>query len=239
MRCVIITRTKWDSADRLWEITHPRIKEYANKCRADFLVLDENSRFVKWLRDRCRLSPKAAAMYSVFITKELLKTYDRVMNLDTDILIRSDCPNLFEIVPEDVFGCVYTDVPSKLHLRVPEMLAIQHQFGWLNWTHDYFNGGMWIAGKIHQSLFEPIGNRFWIGQYLEQTHLNYQVKRLGFRVCPLSFRFNHIPPFSEPWNGGHNRFDSYIIHYQGEGCFPDKGKRTLRQIVEDDARVFP
>jgi len=60
----------------------------------------------------------------------------------------------------------------------------------------------------------------------------------------LPYLFNHQRVFSEKWNGSPSRFDSYIIHYAGEGLrdkrdvFGKKIKTRAQQIKSDYFRIY-
>jgi hypothetical protein len=66
----------------------------------------------------------------------------------------------------------------------------------------------------------------------EQSYMNYLIQKLHFKIFPLSYKFNHMNHFSEAWNNYANRFDSYMIHYAGEGIFDKdlKIKNKLQQV---------
>jgi len=72
------------------QITYPTIKDYANKINADFLIITETD--LKYPH------------YAKFEIKSLLDKYDRVLYLDSDILINPNSPDIFNIVSEDKIG---------------------------------------------------------------------------------------------------------------------------------------
>ncbi|MCP3968244.1 MAG: hypothetical protein GY718_18185, partial [Lentisphaerae bacterium] len=67
----------------------------------------------------------------------------------------------------------------------------------------------------------------WEGFGYDDAFIGYLIKKLKFPVYELSYKWNHMQMFSEPWNDNANRFDSYVIHYAGAARFPDdKSGRT-------------
>jgi len=60
--------------------------------------------------------------------------------------------------------------------------------------------------------------------------------KLGFEVHELSYKWNHMTMFSEPWNGNADRFESYIVHYAGQGIFDAGGRQ--QQIQNDAEKVY-
>ena len=82
---------------------------------------------------------------------------ERVAQLDNDILIRSDCPSLFELVPEDAFGCysfggLHADRFKKAHRNWAERAGLQPAPLWM-----HPNAGLYVYSMAtHQTMFESI-----------------------------------------------------------------------------------
>ena len=74
------------------KLTHPTIKAYADKIGADFLCIEEKA-----------LSGNDP-QWEKFQVANCLEKYDRVIYIDSDVIVRNDTPNLFEIVPETQLG---------------------------------------------------------------------------------------------------------------------------------------
>ena len=83
----------------------------------------------------------------------LLDVYDCVIYLDADLAIYLKAPNLFDVVPEDHWGCFdegWTEGAGKRHAL----------FAWLKegWPDDpcdlYANNGVFICSREHQWLFD-------------------------------------------------------------------------------------
>jgi len=56
---------------------------------------------------------------------DLFDKYNRILRLDYDMLITPNCPNLFDIVPENKIGCVFEDVGGAKLSRVKMIINIQ------------------------------------------------------------------------------------------------------------------
>ena len=163
---------------------------------------------------------------------DLFDKYDRILRLDYDMLISPNCPNLFDIVPENKIGGVFEDVGEARLSRRERIMNIQTHLGDLNWKSGYMNAGMIVVSKQHKEVFnttiEEINEVQGIENIAtpEQDYLNYMIRKLGFEVYELSYKFNHIRYFSP------NRFDSYIIHYAGSTVF-DPGLKRKRKRKKD------
>jgi lipopolysaccharide biosynthesis glycosyltransferase len=177
------------------KITHPFIKDYALKCEADFLCIDKQ-----------KIS-KSSMHWEKFQIYDLLNTYDRILWLDTDLLIREDTPDLFKEVPYDSFGIfnekhyladqLMKDIFKKHDMSVPE-----------DWDGSYYNTGVMILSKQHKFIFEqPVfecNSRFY-----EQCYLNMIIAKAGrnLKIYPLSPALNCI------LYRDHRK--SFIMHYAG------------------------
>jgi lipopolysaccharide biosynthesis glycosyltransferase len=169
---------------------------------------------------------------------ELFGKYDRILRVDSDVLITPICPNMFDIVPREKVGAVYEDVGSRKENRRKRIREVKEALGDVDWESGYFNSGVLVVSNEHKELFRITERDIQTIKDLkiiwskEQTFLNYRVRMYGFEVHALDFRFNHTRIFSEKWNRKANRLKSFIIHYAG----PQNVK--LRMIRRDYGRVF-
>jgi len=210
--------------------TLPIHRMFAHKWNAEFRILDDQS----YNKSNLNLWN-----YRTMIFHELLETYDRILYLDSDIVINRTCPNIFNVVPFDTIGLVFEDKGSRLENRRKRIAHIKNVHGGNeDWISGYFNGGMLIVSRLHKEIFTKINGRLWGEDFKVmggiQAHLGYQIMKQGHKYIDLGYKWNHMSMFSEPWNGSPSRFDSYIIHYAGGGRFPDKGERNRVQLIKDD-----
>lgn len=183
------------------DITLPYIKEYAKRVGADFGILSQN----KGLHYH----------YRILQLHKWLTKYDRVLVFDCDILIRKDCPNLFDIVPEDKIGTVLEDKGSRLQDRRERIYKAQKKFGDIDWRAGYINSGVIVFSKCHRPIFKK--RELWLDNGYDDVYLGYWIHKLGYEIYELPYQLNHMRCFSESWNGNPSRFDSYIMHYAGGG----------------------
>jgi len=219
MNRLIVTRA--DSViQKMIDLTHPLLKKYATKCGAEFLVLNQNTRLHNhWRILKC---------------KELLKEFDRILMIDTDVLITKTCPIIFDVVPYDKIGTIFEDKGSRLEPRRKVMREVQRRYGDVGWREGYMNSGVCVISKIHEKIFEPIKETYWQGWGLDDVHFRYNSVKYGYKIYELPFQYNHMSMFSEPWNNSAPRFASHIIHYAGYGAFPDKGSLSRLELMKKD-----
>tara|TARA_R100000458_G_C8247137_1_gene224833 strand:+ start:155 stop:856 length:702 start_codon:yes stop_codon:yes gene_type:complete len=221
----LLVTTRADSA--VYEMafhTHPLIVNYANKCGADFLILQEQS--------ECEVG-HGKHHFKIMELGNLLEEYDRVLCVDSDILIRDTCPNLFDVVPYDNIGTIYEDKGTRREDRHERIRLSQKQFGDVGWTEGYINTGVFLVSKPHANIFEKIDGEFYTGRGFDDVHLGYLINKYNHPVTELPYQYNHMTMFSEDWNGSPNRFDSHIIHYAGGGIFDSGIYTKVQQIASD------
>ena len=221
MKLLITTRAD-DGIKSMTDYTHPTIEYYAEKVGADFKVMshesDCNHKQGKW-------------HYRILKHYTLFEEYDRILHLDSDMIITPNCPNIFKEVPYECIGTVYEDKGSRATDRRDRIKKAQLQFGNIDWSEGYINTGVFLTSKVHKDIFQTIDDSYYEGNGFDDVHLGYQLNKNNFKVHELNYKWNHMTMFSETWNGSPSRFNSYILHYAGAGTY-DKSNR-IEQIQSD------
>jgi alpha-N-acetylglucosamine transferase len=224
MKLALVTRAD-SNIKKYTDLTHPILKKYAKMCGADFIVLDHEPP----IRTEDNMTH-----YRILKGYELLDTYDRILFLDSDMIINKNCPNIFDIVPYGMIGSIYEDKGSRRDHRHSLIRNIQKIWGDVGWSEGYTNAGTYLVSKPHKDIFQPYKGQYWLGFGSADVQLTYQTYYYGYNIFELPFQWNHMTMFSEDWNNYYNRFESYIIHYAGSGIFEDgKYKNKLEQMVAD------
>lgn len=88
-----------------------------------------------------------------------LAMYERVVYVDRDVVIRSDCPNLFELVPEDTFAAVPSEQEGHSFLNDIQntMQPLRRLCGIdvIDWEREYLNSGVMVfSPQKHAKVFE-------------------------------------------------------------------------------------
>lgn len=174
------------------KLTHPSIKKYANKINADFLVVSETKYTdPNWEKTQ---------VYN------LLNKYKRIILLDSDLIIREDCPNLFEIVPEDKLGG-FNEKKYFQNAEKVKLEAIKYKFEIPKITNDYYNTGVLVISRKHKPLFKPV-NTF-LGTF--NDYFNTLIQKDKVKTYDLDYRYNRMH-YQDDYCGT-PRHDAYIIHY--------------------------
>lgn len=229
MKLLVVTRAD-EGLKEMTDLTHPIIKKFTKQWGAEFRVLGRES------DEAGCVDPKGKAFYRLMRCHELLSHYDRVLHLDTDIVINKTCPNIFNVVPYDRIGTALEDKGSRLNDRRNRMRLVQEEWGDIGWKTGYINTGTLVVSRPHKKLFQPFGGKYWTELGYDDVHWGYMINYLGLPIFELGYKLNHMSMFSEPWNGSPSRFNSHIIHYAGQGLFPDKGSRSRIELIRDDVK---
>jgi lipopolysaccharide biosynthesis glycosyltransferase len=230
--------------DEIAKFSHPTFKLYANKINADFIVM----------KDRiCK-----NIYFCKFYVRELLEKYDRILFIDTDCLVRSNCPDLFEIVPEDCFG-LYNELDDLDKSNIDNHLGTNY---WMKqcialynfdirWNIEltrskdewspYYNTGVMLFGKQHKDLFILPDKFVKMHDHTEQSYLNCRIIETDTKVFELSHKFNRLTKMKDIKE---DIWDSYIIHYANydgdtnitENRFKEMKSDYENFIVNDQSR---
>jgi hypothetical protein len=202
MKKLILTRAF--KINEMSNISHPLIKEYANKCNADFLVLNERKIDIGPFHNE------------IFQCHDLLDKYDRICIIDSDVLISNNAPDIFKIVPEDSVGVVYEDVGYRKKNRLKLIKEIQQINGNVGWSKGYINTGFIVVSKSHQVIFDIGENGLWNKEGYDDVQLGFNIHKHNIKIFQLPYKFNHMSLFSEL---GFNWLKSFVIHYAGTGFY--------------------
>ena len=202
---------------KLAKLTHPSLKKYANRVGGEFLCINKE-----------RIS-ETTPHWEKFQIYNLLEKYDRILYLDTDIIVRDDCPNLFDFVPEDMLG-MFNE--AQFTVRSKEMMIdICKEYGVQlpGWDGRYFNSGVMVISKMHRELFRKPEKE--IFNFYEQSYINMIIAGYRPEMFELPYMFNRmtcVDSFT-----GENRLSSYIVHYAG--C---PNIELLYPLIKDDLSIW-
>jgi len=208
MKLAIVTRADENIKD-ITDITHPIIKKYADFCNAEFIT------------NVTTTYELPHPHYRILGLQALLEEYDRILLIDSDIFITRECPNIFDIVPTTHVGTIFEDKGSRQDHRRSLIKAVQDKREDVGWREGYINTGVFVISKEHKIIFDEIDiDSLWLDFGFDDVELGYQINKLNIPIHELSFKFNHMSMFSEEVLGNNSRFDSYCIHFAGNGHIP-------------------
>lgn len=201
---LVLTIAVGSNYEEMAKLTHPTIKKYADRIGADFICVSESKTTTPhW--------EKFNHIYS------LLNKYKRILYLDTDIIIRDDCPNLFDIIPKEKLS-LFDEMPYT-NQRNLSLIESCKDYGIIlkNWNGKYYNTGVMVISRLHKELFKKPEKE--IFNFYEQGYFNAILAKTlesagnELSVQDLPYWFNRMTCMDR--YTGEERFSSYIIHYAG------------------------
>jgi len=223
VRNAVVTITIGEDFKRLAALTHPRLKAYAERMGAEFVVID---------KPISKISPHFEK-YQMF---DLLNEYDRIVYLDTDLIVKDDCPSLLEVVPLDCLGAFNEGAFID---QVKAMQSIVKETGEeiRKWDRQYYNTGVMVVSKAHKYLFKRPKKE--IFNFYEQSYLNLRMINDGVKMFPLPYEFNRLEALDK--FVGRHRLASHIIHYAGflREAIYGMIKQDLKILEEDPKKRWP
>ena len=94
----------------------------------------------------------ARQKWNKFYIHELLNEYKRIIYLDIDILIREDCPNLFDIVPVDKLG-MFNEGRYTTRYEYLEQASEYYKEPLKPWNGKFYNSGVMVISRLHKKIF--------------------------------------------------------------------------------------
>lgn len=229
-RFALATVTIGGKTESIARLTHPVMRQYAMRLGADFVVIDKQR-----VNNR---EPK----FEKFQLYELLETYERVVYLDTDILVMPTCKSLLDIVPSYMFGAFFdsevkdndADIPEW---REEEIEHFQRKHGDIGWTKTYFNSGVMVVHRRHREIFKHDTQLHPGKRVVDQTQINYRLQQLKYPAFDIGPRYNYFVALSASARQFDERFHSEILHYAGYEYFYSRPSLEER-IREDLATIY-
>lgn len=208
---LVLTISVGNFYSEIKKLTHPSIKKYANKINADFQVITE-TKFPNPNWEKTQIY-------------NLLNKYKRIILFDSDLIIREDCPNLFDLVSEDELGAFnenkYFQNSEKIKLE-----SIKYEVQIEKITNNYYNTGVLVISRIHKNLFKPPVEVF--GEF--NDYFNVLIQKNKTKTYDLDYRFNRVH-YQDDYCGL-PRHDAYIIHYAQA---PDD---IMRDLIPKDIETW-
>jgi ADP-heptose:LPS heptosyltransferase len=199
-KTLVLTITFGEKYKEIASLTHPTLKRYADRIGADFKVITE------------KLISKEFIHFEKFQIYDLLLEYERIIFIDSDIIVRDDAPSLFDIVPYNELGAFNEGFLD----RAGALSVICQKYGQKfkeDWDGCYYNTGVLVISRLHRPLFKLPSEQHVIGHFYEQDYLNMKIYLDKIKTFKLDYKFNRMSCVDK--YVGENRHASYFIHYAG------------------------
>lgn len=190
--CVALLYKK--EGEIITDIVIPTLKKYSDRIGADLEVKQTS--------------------HGVLEVYNLLLEYDRVLIIGSNVIVRDDAPNLFDIIPQDKIGALNESFYTS---RVKEWLDSKQHYKdeyVKKWDGKWYNCDIMVVSRQHRQIFknphfykqddtpEP---KYLINRRI-QSNNNIKVKEFLQRYNRLHFMDEKI---------GTSRLSAYFINYAG------------------------
>jgi ADP-heptose:LPS heptosyltransferase len=198
MKNAVVTIAMGENFQSIARMTHPSLRKYAERIRADFVVIDQQK------------VSQTSPHFEKFQIYDLLNRYERIIYIDTDVIVRDDCPNLFDVVKPEEMGA-FDEGAIMDRTKAMAEIAQAYEESLKEWKGKYYNTGVMVISRVHKELFRKPEKEIW--NFYEQSYLNLKILRLQIRMHDLHYRFNRMNCMDQ--KTGEHRLKSYIVHYAG------------------------
>lgn len=216
MKTLVLTIAVGPDYQRIAQLTHPTLQAYAKRVGADFRAITS--------LETAHTTPH----WEKFQIADLLETYDRILYIDTDLIIHPQCPDLFAAVPETHLG-MFNEAPFTDRSRELIIECCRHYGVTLpTWDGRYFNTGVMVISRRHRAVFQRPSQE--VGSFYEQTYLNMRIAQFQVPMHELRHEYNRMTCMDRVI--GEHRSASKIIHYAG-ALYTVSLDYLVRVIAED------
>ena len=201
-----------------WRWTHRIMQRYGRRLGADFIRIDRHLR---------RHDHTLGYRLEKLQIYELLGTYDRILFLDGDIVIRPDCPDLFAQTPRHTLG---VSCEGRWYAReaVFRMAADFYGVAGNVDAAEWFNTGMMVVSREQRELFawpervkgfptqRPDGTLTEY-EWMDMPLLNCRRLKLGIPVTDLGLACNYLGSMSRQPFRPFEPEEAFLYHGSGDG----------------------
>ncbi len=92
---------------------------------------------------------------------------------------------------------------------------MQQYLGDVGWRDGFLNSGVFVVSKLHRKAFKLYETCGFYDNCYEQTNTNWYMRKAGFDIVNLDFRYNFMG-LMRIFHGPIHR-EAYFIHYAGTG----------------------
>lgn len=173
---------------------------------------------------------------------KLLDDYDRVLWLDSDIIVKPSAPDIFQYYPLEHQVYLLDEHLFVNHNQNDVIRNIMKTRGIFTWPvseyqgklpsskyrYSYFNTGVMLFSKEQKQFFAAFDPKDYFEHIFEQTYFNLLFMKTC-RIGALSYKFNSLVGFTKFLVDFDPREDGYFVHYGG---------RLFEHLESDYVRWF-
>jgi hypothetical protein len=194
----IVVPIQGPQAAAQWDIARPWTEAYAQKVGAELLAVEVPSAI--------------PVMFVKFYAAQQASAFDRILMLDSDILIRPHAPDVFDVVPPTHLGAM---AEGRLFPRSAWIEQSRQFYGPADMQEsDYFNAGVLVLNRDTLRQLFQVPEHMLASPGFEQDYLNWTAAQARIPRYDLPIQFNYIPNakyLSLDWR------HAFFYHFAGAG----------------------
>jgi hypothetical protein len=193
---IILVAACGQAVQREWGLSRPSIAAYAARVGASLVEFNE-------------VLPAQLGFLAKLLALDRIGCEGRVLLVDTDIVIREDAPDLFEIVPLDAVGVF---LEGQVVDRAKDLRSAMSYYNCEALNPYYANTGVMLLPKemVPRFAYSAVTEVLHVDAVYEQGYFNALLHRFGFPVFNISPLFNCMPAVTPERYG-----QAFITHFAG------------------------
>lgn len=173
----------------LTSLTYPFLERYCENHNLDLMIMRETNRSIvdKFNNDGANWFPGCDRWYSY----DLYQLYDRILWVGSDVLIKPDAPNIFDVVPENHIGGYVEHRPNEFHHAGDICGDCYSAFNVL--PNNYINIDVMLVDSSLKDIYNYHDTDLKIlnkGKWLEQDYFNYYIQKNNAPLFDLGYKWN-------------------------------------------------
>lgn len=205
MKKAVVTVVCGEYYQAIANVTHRSMRPYAERIGADFITLTSWDDF-------------SYASWTKLDVEPLFNVYDRILVLDSDVLVNPSSPNIFDIVPEHMIGAHNQAPYSQDLMAATKERMIKYGADMSNWHGTYYNSGVIVASRQHRDIFaqppqelrKVFDDQTWINANITKNPINYN------NLMNLGTEWNHMVVHEKDFQNPHVKNNPpYFKHFAG------------------------
>lgn len=174
---LIITIAVGPKSQEILDFTGPAMADYADKCGAQFVVLN-NPTQNWWGLEKFRVHRFA-------------QQHQKTLFLDADVFVRRDAPSLFDVLPPGWLGIYddYGDLKSTSFLK-SDLSVYEISSGVSPLPSTCLNSGVVLTQEGQANTWKPPEFAFRTSHTMEQTIVEQNIRKAAYSICRIHKRWN-------------------------------------------------
>ena len=220
MNAIISINIPGSAKQQVYDICAKTQKIYAQKIGVEYIVIREINQNPNIIEDENK--HKRDCFYTKLKIFDYFYKYDRILYLDSDVLITQKAGNIFKVYRNDAAFYGYKlreEKAKKIMAEYPED------------NYNVYNGGVMLFDKN----CEIGGNEKYFLGYNDEAYFAYILRKKGINNESIDRKWNMVRKHSSM----RNKFkDGCFLHYCGHGFCTDREIQKNLKIVIDDYHMY-